>query len=200
FGLVPAWQLSRFNLNDELKEGGRTAAGRSRFRSALVVAEVTLAMVTLVGAGLMIKSFWHLAHVNPGYEPMGVLTAEIDPAGPIYEQPGRVNAFYQELLARVSKIPRVSEVGIINSLNSSWSFSIDEHPPIDPERQPLAQSNQVSAGYFRAQGIPLRAGRFFDDRDREGSPRVVVIDESLARRDFPGENPIGKHLRFWDKS
>jgi putative ABC transport system permease protein len=199
-GAVPAWQLSRFNVNDELKEGGRTAAGSSRFRSALVVAELTLAMVTLVGAGLMIKSFWRLAHVNPGYEPVGVLTAKIDPAGPGFQQPGRINAFYQELLTRVSKIPGVSEAGIINSLNSSWPFTIDEHPPVAVEQRPLAQSNQVSAGYFHALGIPLRAGRFFDDHDSAGAPPVVVIDESLARRDFSGENPIGKHLRFWDKS
>ncbi|MCM3901969.1 MAG: ABC transporter permease [Pyrinomonadaceae bacterium] len=200
FGVVPAWQLSRFNLNDELKEGGRTAGGRSRVRSALVVAEVTLAMVTLVGAGLMIKSFWRLAHVNPGYEPAGLLTAKIDPAGPSFEQPGRTNAFYQELLTRVSNIPGISEVGIINSLNSGWSFTIDEHPPIAPEQRPSAQSNQVSAGYFRAMGIPLRAGRFFDDHDAQGAPLVAVIDERIARRDFPSENPIGKHLRFWDKS
>jgi putative ABC transport system permease protein len=200
FGLVPAWQLSRFNLNDELKEGGRTAGSRSRLRSALVVAEVTLAMVTLVGAGLMIKSFWRLAHVDPGYEPAGVLTAKIDPAGPTFQQPGRTNAFYRELLTRVSSIPGVSEVGIINSLNSGWSFTIDEHPPLASEQRPQAQSNQVSAGYFRAQGIPLRAGRFFDDHDAEGAPLVVVIDESIARRDFPTENPIGKHLRFWDRS
>ncbi len=200
FGVVPAWQLSRFNLNAELKEGGRTAGGRNRFRSALVVAEVTLAMVTLVGAGLMIKSFWRLAHVNPGYEPAGVLTAKIDPAGPAFEQPGRMNAFYQELLGRVSKIPGVSEAGIINSLNSGWSFTIDEHPPMAPEQRRSAQSNQVSAGYFRALRIPLRAGRFFDDHDSKGAPLVVVIDETIARRDFPGENPIGKHLRFWDKS
>ena len=200
FGVVPAWQLSRFNLNDELKEGGRTAGARSRFRSALVVAEVTLAMVTLVGAGLMIKSFWRLANVNPGYEPAGVLTARIDPAGPAFQQPGRTNAFYRELLTRVSSIPGVSEVGIINSLNSGWSFTIDEHPPIAAEHRPQAQSNQVSAGYFRALGIPLRAGRFFDDHDSQGAPLVAVIDESIARRDFPAENPIGKHLRFWDKS
>jgi putative ABC transport system permease protein len=200
FGVVPAWQLSRFNLNDELKEGGRTAIGRSRVRSALVVAEVTLAMVTLVGAGLMVKSFWRLAHVNPGYEPAGVLTAKIDPAGPSFEHPGRTNSFYQELLTRVSTIPGVGEVGIINSLNSGWSFTIDEHPPIAPDQRPSAQSNQVSAGYFRAMGIPLRAGRFFDDHDAQGAPLVAIIDESIARRDFPSENPIGKHLRFWDKS
>ena len=200
FGLVPAWQLSRVDLNEELKEGGRTVGLRNRFRSALVVAEVTLAMVTLVGAGLMIRSFWHLAHVNPGFEPSGVLTAKIDPSGANYKEPAQVTGFYQELLARVSAIPGVSSAGIINSLNSSTPISVDEHPPVPPEQHPQTQTNQVSGDYFRAMGIPLRAGRTFNDRDAKGAPSVIVVDESLARRQFPNENPLGKHLHFWDKA
>ena len=198
FGLVPALQLSRVNLNEELKEGGRTAGPRNRLRSALVVAEVTLAMVTLVGAGLMIKSFWRLAHVNPGYEPAGVLTAKIDPSGTNYKEVAQLSAFYRGLLERVSTIPGVSHAGIINSLNASTSFSVDEHPPIPPEQQQSAQMNQVSADYFSTMGIPLRAGRLFNERDGQGAESVIIIDESLARREFPGENPIGKHLHFWD--
>jgi len=200
FGLVPAWQLSRVDLNEELKEGGRTVGLRNRFRSALVVAEVTLAMVTLVGAGLMIRSFWHLAHVNPGFEPSGVLTAKIDPSGANYKEPAQVTGFYQELLTRVSAIPGVSSAGIINSLNSSTPISVDEHPPVPPEQHPQTQTNQVSGDYFRAMGIPLRAGRTFNDRDAKGAPSVIVVDESLARRQFPNENPLGKHLHFWDKA
>jgi len=200
FGLVPAWQLSRVDLNEELKEGGRTVGLRNRFRSALVVAEVMLAMVTLVGAGLMIRSFWHLAHVNPGFEPSGVLTAKIDPAGANYKEPAQVSGFYQELLARVSAIPGVSSAGIINSLNSSTPISVDEHPPVPLEQHPQTQTNQVSGDYFRAMGIPLRAGRTFNDRDAKGAPSVIVVDESLARRQFPNENPLGKHLHFWDKA
>ncbi|MCU1267453.1 MAG: macrolide transporter ATP-binding/permease protein [Acidobacteria bacterium] len=200
FGLIPALQLSRVDLNEELKEGGRTAGHRNKFRSVLVVAEVTLAMVTLVGAGLMIKSFWRLAHVNPGYEPAGVLTAQIDPAGDNYKEPAQVSAFYKELLARVSAIPGVGHAGIINSLNSSSPISIDEHPPISPEQQRQAQTNQVSGDYFRAMGIPLRAGRTFDERDAQGATGVAIVDESLARREFPDENPLGKHLHFWNKT
>jgi putative ABC transport system permease protein len=199
FGLVPALQLSRVDLNEELKEGGRNVGHRNKFRSVLVVAEVTLAMVTLVGAGLMIKSFWRLAHVNPGFEPAGALTAQIDPAGASYKEPAQVDAFYKELLAHISAIPGVSNVGIINSLNSSTPISVDEHPPIPPERRQQAQTNQVSGDYFLAMGIPLRAGRFFNERDTKGAPNVAVIDESFARREFPNENPIGKHLHFWDK-
>jgi putative ABC transport system permease protein len=200
FGLVPALQLSRVDLSEELKEGGKTVGLRNRFRSALVVAEVALAMVTLVGAGLMIKSFWHLAHVNPGYEPAGVLSAQIDPSGASYKEPAQVSSFYKELLARVSAIPGVSSAGIINSLNSSSPISVDEHPPVPPEQQPQVQTNQVSGDYFRAMGIPLRAGRIFNDRDVKGAPSVALVDESFARRQFPNENPLGKHLHFWDQA
>jgi putative ABC transport system permease protein len=198
FGLVPALQLSRVDLNEELKEGGRTVGHRNKFRSVLVVAEVTLAMVTLVGAGLMIKSFWRLADVNPGFEPTGVLTAQIDPAGANYKEPAQVSSFYKELLARISAIRGVSHAGIINSLNSSSPISVDEHPPIPPEKQQQAQMNQVSSDYFRAIGIPLRDGRTFDERDAKGATGVVIVDESLARREFPNENPLGKHLHFWN--
>ena len=200
FGLAPALQLSKGKLHEELKEGGKAASSRSKLRSALVVTEVTLAMVTLVGAGLMIKSLWRLAHVNPGYEPAGVLTAQIDPSGESYKEAAQVNAFYRGLLERVAAVPGVSHAGIINSLNSTTSITVDEHPPVPPEQQPLAQTNQVSGDYFLAMGIPLRAGRVFNDRDAEGAQPVVVVDESFARREFRGENLIGKHVRFWNKS
>ena len=196
FGLAPALQLSRVRLNEELKEGGRTAGTRNRFRSALVITEVTLAMMTLVGAGLMIKSLWLLVHVNPGYEPAGVLTAQIDPSGANYQEAAQINGFYEGLLERVVTIPAVSNAAIINTLNASTYISVVEHPPVPPEQQPLAQMNQVSPDYFKTMGIPLRAGRSFNERDVKGAPAVIIIDESLARREFPGENPLGKHLRI----
>jgi putative ABC transport system permease protein len=145
----------------------------------------------------MIKSLWHLVHVNPGYEPAGVLTAQIDPSGPNYEQPAQINGFYKLLLERVVTIPGVRSAAIINSLNASTNFSVEEHPPVAPEQQPMAQMNQVSGEYFKTMGIPLRAGRSFNELDVKSAPAVVIIDESLAHREFPGENPIGKHLRFW---
>jgi len=200
FGLIPALRLSKIDLNEALKEGARTAGARSRIRPALVVAEVALAMVVLVGGGLMIKSFWRLAHVDPGYEPEGVLTAQIDPSGERYKEFEQVASFYQELLGRISAIPGTRYAGLINSVNSSTTFSIDEHPPLPPEKEPMAQQNQVSADYFKAVGIPLRAGRFFNDRDVKGSQPVAIIDETLARREFPGENPVGKHITFWKTS
>jgi putative ABC transport system permease protein len=194
FGLVPALQLSRINLNEALKEGGRTTGPRNRLRSVLVVAEVALAMVLLVGGGLMINSFWRLGRVNLGYEPAGVLTSKIDPSGARYDEFARLTAFYKELLERVQAIPGVRDAGIINSLNASFPFSIDEHPPLPPEQKPSARINQVSADYFRAMGIPLRAGRFFDDRDVKAAQSVVIIDETFAQSYFPDEDPIGKNI------
>ncbi len=194
FGLIPALQLSKVDLNEALKEGGRAAVARNRIRPALVITEIALAMVVLVGGGLMIKTFWRLAHVNPGYEPEGVLTAQVDPSSARYKESGQVIGFHQELLGRVAAIPGASYAGMINSLNASFSFSIDEHPPLPPEQRQSAQINQVSADYFKAMGIPLRAGRFFTDRDGAGSQPVVIIDETFAQRYFPGDDPIGKHI------
>jgi len=142
----------------------------------------------------MIKSFWRLSRVNLGYEPVGVLTAKVDPSGTRYDALAAVSAFYKELLERIQAIPGVSDVGIINSLNASFPFSIDEHPPLPPEQKQHASINQVSPDYFRAMGIPLRAGRFLTDRDVKGAPPVVIVDESFAQRYFPGEDPIGKHI------
>jgi putative ABC transport system permease protein len=104
------------------------------------------------------------------------------------------------VLERVGTIPGVERVGIVNSLGSSWGYDVEEHPPVPKEEQPDAANNQVSEAYFRAMGIPLRAGRFFDDRDVAGTQKVAIIDETLARRSFPDEDPIGKHLRYQDAS
>src|SRR5262245_22650361 len=197
FALAPAIQLSRFDLNRELKEGGKASITRNRFRSVLVVTEVSLAMITLIGAGLMVKSLWRLVHVNPGYQPHGVLTGNVDPSRDSYKEDAMLNGFYKRLLEGVGTIPGVINVGIINTLNASTDYSVLEHPPVPAERRPSAQMNQVSSDYFKAMGIRLLAGRVFDDRDVAGAQRVIVIDESLAHREFASENPIGKHLQFW---
>ncbi|MBO0797679.1 MAG: ABC transporter permease [Blastocatellia bacterium] len=200
FGLLPALNSSRINLNDSLKEGGRGGAqgrGENRLRSLLIVSEIALATILLIGAGLMLKTFWRLTQVDRGFSPAGVLTAQIDPT---YKEFDEVVGFYRNLLERVNTIPGVERAGLINSLGSSWQFTIDEHPPIPKERQPIAYHNQVSGDYFRVLGIPLRAGRFFTDRDVKGSPLVALIDETLARRHFPGENPLGKHVQFQNAS
>jgi putative ABC transport system permease protein len=203
FGLAPAWQASRVNLNESLKEGGRggaQGARRARLRSWLVVAETALAMVLLAGAGLMVKSFWRLNQTDPGFDPAGVLTAQVDPSGDRYKEFPQVVGFYGQLLERVAAVPGVRHVGIINSLDATMPVSVDEHAPVPPERRPQASTNQVSGDYFRAMGIPLRRGRFFDDRDVKQAPAVVIIDETLARKQFAGEDPVGKHLKVGDTS
>ncbi|HEX5081828.1 MAG TPA: ABC transporter permease [Blastocatellia bacterium] len=200
FGLLPALQSSKVSLNETLKEGGRgETQGRvqKRLRSLLVVSEIALAMILLVGAGVMLKSFWRLSHVDPGFSPAGALTAQIDPT---YKEFDEVVGFYRQLLERVSAIPGVERVGIINSLGSSWDFTIEEHPSTPIEQRSIALHNQVSENYFRALEIPLRAGRFFNDHDVKGAPLVAIIDETLARRHFPNENPIGKHVYFLNAS
>jgi putative ABC transport system permease protein len=200
FGLLPALQSSKVNLNEALKEGGRGEAqgrGQSRLRSLLVVAETALAMILLVGAGLMIKGFWRLSHVDPGFSPAGVLTANIDPT---YKEGAEFVEFYRRLLERVSSIPGVQRASVINSGLSFWGFTIDGHPPPPGEQQPLAAYNHISGDYFSVMGIPLRAGRFFGDRDVKGAPPVAIIDETLQRRHFPNENPIGKRVFFQNAS
>jgi putative ABC transport system permease protein len=158
-----------------------------------------MAMVLLVGAGLMTVSFWRLTRVDPGYDPSGVLTAQIDPSGPKYKGEGVVPAFHRSLLERISSIPGVRYAGMINSLNASNGFTITEHPPQSADEEMSAQINQVSPDYFKAMGIPLRTGRYFTDADAKGSTDVVIIDEGLARAYFPGEDPLGKHIFMWNK-
>jgi putative ABC transport system permease protein len=204
FGLLPALNSSKVNLNEALKEGGRgdtRGRGQNRLRSLLVVSEMALAMILLVAAGLMLKTFWRLNHVDPGFSPAGVLTAQIDPT---YREFDEVVEFYRQLLERVNAIPGIQRAGIVNSGDFTGSFTIDEHHPapeaIPDEQRPSAAHKQVSGDYFRSVEIPLRAGRFFNDRDVKGAPLVAIIDETLARRHFPNENPIGKHVRFMNVS
>lgn len=201
FGLLPALRTSKVNLNEMLKVSGRSEAQdhtQNRFRSWLVVTEVALATLLLTGAGLMLKSFWQLSNIDRGFEAGGVLTAKIDPLVDGYLEAPQVVAFYRQVLERLSAIPGAQHVGIINSWDYGWRVAVVGRPEVPDEQRPLASRHPVSSSYFRAMGIPLRAGRFFTDRDVKGAPLIAIIDETLARRHFPDENPIGKHLRFQD--
>ncbi len=209
FGLLPALQAAKVNLNEALKEGGRGAARggrRSRLRSLLVVSEIALAMILLVVSGLLLKSFWRLNQADRGFSPAGVLTAQLNPPYKEHDEKefDKVVEFYRCLLERISTIPGVERAGIINSLPSRWDFTIDGQPPvpgaIPQEQRPVADLNQVSGDYFRGMGIPLRAGRFFTEHDVKGAPLVALIDETLQRRHFPDENPLGKHVYFQNAS
>lgn len=203
FGLAPALHASKVDLNEALKEGARSGGAgraRNRLRSVLVVAEVGLALVLLVCAGLMIKSLWRLSAVNPGYDPDGVLALNVDLPGTKYKEKRQIADFYGQAIERISALPGVAGVGAVNSLGVSVGFGVDERPPVEPSRRPQAVTRFVNPGYFAALRIPILRGRSFTEQDRADSAPVAVIDETLARRHFPGEEPIGKHLSVWGAS
>ncbi len=202
FGLVPAVEVSRSNLNDALKEGGRSSTGdarRERLRSLLVVSEIALALVLLIGAGLMIRSFGRLAAVKPGFNTDQVLTMRVQLASAKYSQDPAVIAFFKEAVDRISRLPGVRSAGAINylpftGLASATGFNVVGRPKPAPGEEPTTGVRVVHPNYFRAMGIPLLRGREFSERDTKQSPRVLIISQSLARQFFADEDPIGKKL------
>ena len=203
FGLVPAWQGSRLNLNEVLRDGGRgstESAGRRRGRSALVIAELALAVMLLTGAGLLIKSLWRLQQVDLGINPEHVLTMQMSLRGQRYEKPEPVREFNSRLVEQARSLPGVRAAALTNSLppdetEFSSDFIIEGKTPVKDLPQ-IAYFNRVSTEYFQALGIPLRAGRAFTNSDSTGSPRVIVINETLRRRFFQGEDPVGKRINL----
>ena len=190
FGLLPALQLSRQDLNESLKEGGRqnTAAAGRGSRELLIVAEISLSVMLLVGAGLLIRSLWQLQTVNPGFAAEQVLTMEVSLPVARYKE-GDQMPFYQQLEDRVRALPGVSQVGAINILPLSSNYNsegvqIEDHPV--PEGQGVSpQVRSATPGYFRAMGIPFLQGREFDPRDVADAQQVVIISEAMAKRYWP---------------
>src|SRR6185503_6158495 len=203
FGLAPALQSSRLNLNESLKEGGRggtDSAGRRRMQSALVVTEIAFSMMLLVGAGLMVKSFWKLQNVSPGFKPDHILTMHLTLPRARYDSDKKITQYYGQLIERVGAVRGVEAAGLSNSLppnnlEISDSFSIEGKPWPSGVSEPIAPVVFTSPEYFTALGSPVVEGRGFNERDKEGSPLVVIINKTLAERYFPDENPIGKRLR-----
>jgi putative ABC transport system permease protein len=200
FGLAPAFHSSKRELIDALKEGGRgtsEGARRNKVRSALVVSELAIAVVLLVGAGLLIKSLWRLQKVNSGLQPQNVLTFNVGlPEKYNYEKQAR---FFIDLKSRLESLPGVQSASSVLPLPLSGdrfviSFEI-EGRPMAPKDHPSGDFFAAGVGYFRAMGIPIIKGRDFDDRDRYGSTPVVIITETLARQFFPNEDPIGKRIK-----
>ena len=201
FGLVPAFHSSKTELTETLKEGGRGSsegARRNRIRGVLVVAELAIAVVLLVGAGLLIQSLWRLQSVSPGFNPDKVLTFSVAVPEVKYPSAKQVQ-FYGDLVTRLQTLPGVQSASSIMPLPLSGDrFSIS----FETEGRPVAKGDQPSAdffttglGYFRTMGIPLRKGRDFTEQDKHGSPPVIIVSEGFARKHFPNEDPIGKRIR-----
>jgi predicted permease len=203
FGVAPAWQASRVNQFEQLKEGGRAnSAGRARqqLRSSLVIAEVALALVLLVGAGLFLRSLAALEDVNPGFQSAGVITAGLSLPHQRYDTDAKQLAFYQAVLDNLATTPGVAAVAAgvplpFSGNAGSASFDIDGRPSPPGDPGPHGDIGAVSADYFAALKIPIRQGRVFTALDRAGAQPVAVIDDVLARQYWPGQSPVGQHLR-----
>jgi len=204
FGVVPALQASKPNLNEILKDAGRGSSEGGRrqlIRSILVVLEVASALVLLVGAGLMIKSFGLLQKVDPGFNPNNALSVEVELPRKKYEEDNLRVAFFKQLIDRVAALPGVQAAGASNVIPMSnndlvLAFDIDGRPPLPPGASQSTNFSSVSADYFKAMGIPLVRGRLITANDVAGSPHVAVINETMAKNLFPDEDPIGKRLKF----
>jgi predicted permease len=201
FGVLPAFHVTRTSLASTLKDGSRSVAqaGR-RTRSALIVAEVALAVTLLAGAGLLIKSFVRLQSVDPGFKPEQTLTFELDLPDNTYKEDEQKARFYESLITRLESLPGVRRAGavVILPLRGSFnlSFTVEGWPPAKPGQEPTLETRVATPGYFETMGIPLLKGRMFTAQDDERAPQVALISESAARKFFPNEDPIGRKIRL----
>ncbi|MGH9702636.1 MAG: ADOP family duplicated permease [Candidatus Acidiferrales bacterium] len=203
FGLAPSIQVSRADLQGSLKEsGGRAGAGAGRkgLRSALVVTEMTLAVMLLVGAGLLVRSFVNLIHVNPGYISDRVIGLQVF-VWDRYSTPDLRRSYFEQAIQNVAALPGVEHVGAVSSLplllgspRRPVSFGIEGRAPVRPDQRPAALEGLATPGYFGAMGIPLLRGRLFDSSDRRDSRPAVLINQTMARKFWPGEDPVGKEI------
>ena len=204
FGLAPALQFSKPELNEALKDGGRSATDgrrRQRLRNLLVISELTFSVVLLIGAGLMIKSFIRLQSVSPGFETENALTMRLSLPRSKYREFNQQSAFFQELMTRIESQPGVRSVGAINVLPLSGgtadrSFRIEGRTSAPGDPGPDEELRFISPGYFTAIGIPLLKGRDFTHRDSSDAPRVTVVNKALAERYWPGEEALGKRIAY----
>ncbi len=199
FGLAPALQSSRPNLNEMMKEGGRSATGaRHRTRSLFVIAEVALALVLLIGACLMIKSFSNLQKVDPGFDARNLLAAQIDLPLSKYPESRQWNEFFNRLIERVEALPGVKSVGLtwqvpLGGSDAATGFTM-EGRPTDSDQSPMAGIRRVNSGYFRTIGTLIEQGREFTEADRQSAVRPIIINKAMARRFWPDESPLGKRI------
>ena len=204
FGLAPALATLRTDVNQTLKDGDRgttPASGRSGLRNVLVIVETCLALVLLAGAGLLMRTFINLQHVDAGFQPEHVLTFRTDLPIKRYPDDATSIRFYKNLVERIKTLPGVQAAGVSSDIpwtgyDENSSFMI-EGPPENPNDSPEARYHFATAGYFESIGTPVVSGRAFALTDDEKAPKVVMINAALARRYFPGEEPVGKLLDLW---
>ncbi|HEX8140370.1 MAG TPA: ABC transporter permease [Pyrinomonadaceae bacterium] len=204
FGLLPALHATSPNLTETLKEGGRSSTEGirgGRLRNSLVVAEIAIALVLLVGAGLMIRSFARLQAVDPGFRPERILTMDLSLPSAKYKEDAQVSAFFDQLSSRISAVPGVESVGAVSALPLSGggdiiTFLVEGRPEQPPGQSEDAEYRIVTPGYFATMGVPVVRGEGFTERHTREAPAVMVINETFARRYFPGEDPIGKRLNI----
>jgi predicted permease len=202
FGLGPLFATWRENAGESLKQNNRFASGiQTRLRSGLAVAQIAIAIILLIGAGLMVKSFWALMHVAPGFRSDSILTARLSLPRSRYADNGKIAAFERALLESLHGRPGIQSAGFATYLplggsDNDWSFIIEGRPPLPVGTYNMTKYRPVSAGYFETIGIPLLRGRSFTSADTAESPWVVVINDSMAREYWPSENPIGQRLNL----
>jgi putative ABC transport system permease protein len=205
FGIIPALTGTRISLSDSLKEGGRTGSGArgNRTRSAFVIAEVALALVLLVGAGLLVRSFMHLLNVHPGFDPAQTVTMRISLPSSRYSNEGRAQ-FFSRFFQDVDALPGVQASGAVSflpmtGLGSATSMEIVGQPKPPAGQEPVTDVRVMSHDYLKAMGIPLLKGRLFNEADAADAKDRIVISDTMARRHWPNEDPIGKRVRInWD--
>ncbi len=201
FGIVPAWRALSTKLTEPLKESGRGNSGgpgQHRVRNGLVIAEVSIALVLLVGAGLMLRSFYRLIHADAGFSSEGLVTANVALPQTGYSEPAKRAALFERVLAELRSQPGVKAVAATLPLLGGWQsgFSLEGRPEPPPGQRPSADIARVSPDYFSVMGIRVLSGRVFEERDREGAPTVCIVDETFARTHWPGESPLGKRVKF----
>jgi predicted permease len=202
-GLAPMLAVRTRGLQGALHEVSRTVTSRpGRLRLVLVVGEVALALVLLVGGGLLVRSFVALSDAPLGFETRGVLSAEVGPPPLLSDDVASRRRFFEEMLRRVRVLPGIESAAVVTlrplsgTVGMDWPFTVEGQSEEDAERNPHVNFETVSPGYFETMGIPLRRGRGFTESDREGHPGVVVVSETLARRYWPGQDPIGKRIKI----
>ena len=201
FGLVPAIQAARTDVNHALKSGGKGSINSgSRLRRVLVVGEIALSLMLFIGAGLLIKSFWLLTHVNPGFQPDHLLTLHVSLPEQKYSEDAQVIEFFRKVPEQLSSLPGVKAVSAVNRLPISGG---DPHGNLTIESRtfntgeaPAVSYRRILPNYFRAMGIPLVQGREFDDRDTGGKPDVVIVNQKMAQRYWPTGDAVGKRIKI----